>query len=65
MAKEKLISYVKKYKYVALVVLVGVVLMLLPTRGGIGRYPKDAVHPKRRTGWVHIDTRADKSRWSM
>ena len=27
MAKEKLISYVKKYKYVALVVLVGVVLM--------------------------------------
>ena len=27
MAKEKLISYVKKYKYVALVVLVGVVLI--------------------------------------
>ena len=38
---------------------------LLPARGGIGRYPKDASHPKRRTGWVHIDTRADKSRWSM
>ena len=38
---------------------------LLPGRGGIGRYPKDAAHPKRRTGWVHIDTRADKSRWSM
>ena len=38
---------------------------LLPARGGIGRYPKDAAHPKRRTGWVHIDTRADKSRWSM
>ena len=38
---------------------------LLPSRGGIGRYPKDAAHPKRRTGWVHIDTRADKSRWSM
>ena len=38
---------------------------LLPGRGGIGRYPKDASHPKRRTGWVHIDTRADKSRWSM
>ena len=32
MAKEKLISYVKTYKYVALVVLVGVVLMLLPSR---------------------------------
>ena len=28
MAKEKLISYVKKYKYVALVVLAGVVHML-------------------------------------
>ena len=38
---------------------------LLPARGGIGRYLKDAAHPKRRTGWVHIDTRADKSRWSM
>ena len=38
---------------------------LLPARGGIGRYPKDAAHPKRRTGWVHIDTRADKSRWNM
>ena len=36
---------------------------LLPSRGGIGRYPKDAAHPKRRTGWVHIDTRANKSRW--
>ena len=38
---------------------------LLPGRGGIGRYPKDAAHPKRRTGWVHIDTRAGKSRWTM
>ena len=38
---------------------------LLPSRGGIGRYPKDAAHPKRRTGWVHIDTRAGKSRWKM
>ena len=38
---------------------------LLPGRGGIGRYPKDAKHPKRVTGWVHIDTRAGKSRWSM
>ena len=38
---------------------------LLPARGGIGRYPKDAAHPKRRTGWVHIDTRAGKSRWKM
>ena len=33
--------------------------------GGIGRYPKDAAHPKRSTGWVHIDTRAGKSRWKM
>lgn len=31
MAKERLISYVKKYRYVALVALVGVVLMLLPS----------------------------------
>ena len=38
---------------------------LLPARGGIGCYPKDAAHPKRSTGWVHIDTRAGKSRWSM
>lgn len=38
---------------------------LLPGRGGIGRYPKDAAHPQRRTGWVHIDTRANKSRWTM
>ena len=38
---------------------------LLSGRGGIGRYPKDATHPKRVTGWVHIDTRAGKSRWSM
>ena len=22
-------------------------------------------HPTRKTGWVHIDTRANKSRWSM
>ena len=36
---------------------------LLPSRGGIGRYPKDAAHPKRMTGWVHIDTRTNKSRW--
>ena len=38
---------------------------LLPARGGIGRYPKDAKHPTRKTGWVHIDTRAGKSRWRM
>ena len=36
---------------------------LLPERGGIGRYPKDAAHPRRSTGWVHIDTRDNKSRW--
>ena len=38
---------------------------LLPGRGGIGSYPKDAKHPTRKTGWVHIDTRAGKSRWTM
>ena len=36
---------------------------LLVNRGGIGRYPKDAAHPSRTTGWVHIDTRPNKSRW--
>lgn len=36
---------------------------LLVNRGGIGRYPKDAKHPSRTTGWVHIDTRPNKSRW--
>lgn len=36
---------------------------LLSGCGGIGRYPKDAKHPKRMTGWVHIDTRTNKSRW--
>ena len=36
---------------------------LLVNRGGIGRYPKDARHPSRTTGWVHIDTRPNKSRW--
>ena len=36
---------------------------LLPGRGGIGRYPKNAAHPGRSTGWVHIDTRPNKSRW--
>lgn len=37
---------------------------LLPGRGGIGRYPKDTKHPTRTTGWVHIDTRPNKSRWN-
>lgn len=33
---------------------------LLPGRGGIGVYPPKA---GRATGWVHIDTRPEKSRW--
>lgn len=33
---------------------------LLPDRGGIGVYPPKA---GRAGGWVHIDTRASKSRW--
>ena len=36
---------------------------LMPGWGGVGRYPKDAAHPTRKTGWVHVDTRADKARW--
>ena len=38
---------------------------LLPAPGGIGRYPKDAKHSTRKTSWVHIDTWANKRRWSM
>ena len=38
---------------------------LLPAHGGVGRYPKDAKHPNRKTGWVHVDTRANKSRWTL
>lgn len=38
---------------------------LLPTHGGVGRYPKDAKHPNRKTGWVHVDTCANKSRWAL
>lgn len=33
---------------------------LLKNTGGIGRYP---VKTGRPAGWVHIDTRAVKSRW--
>ena len=33
---------------------------LLPDWGGVGRYP---VKAGRTTGWVHVDTRADKARW--
>lgn len=30
--------------------------------GGVGRYP---VKAGRTTGWVHVDTRANKSRWTL
>ena len=33
---------------------------LMPGWGGVGRYP---VKAGRATGWVHVDTRADKARW--
>ena len=33
---------------------------LMPTWGGVGRYPVKAGRTK---GWVHVDTRANKSRW--
>lgn len=33
---------------------------LMPDWGGIGRYP---IKAGRATGWVHLDTRADKARW--
>ena len=33
---------------------------LTPDWGGVGRYP---VKAGRATGWVHVDTRAEKARW--
>lgn len=33
---------------------------LMPDWGAVGRYP---VKKGRATGWVHVDTRADKARW--
>ena len=33
---------------------------LMPDWGGVGRYP---IKAGRTTGWVHVDTRADKARW--
>lgn len=33
---------------------------LMPDWGGMGRYP---VKAGRATGWVHVDTRAEKARW--
>ena len=35
---------------------------LMPDWGGVGRYP---VKAGRTTGWVHVDTRATKSRWTL
>jgi len=35
---------------------------LMPDWGGVGRYP---VKAGRATGWVHVDTRPNKSRWTM
>ena len=34
---------------------------LMPDWGGVGRYPVKAGRTK---GWVHVDTRANKSRWT-
>ena len=35
---------------------------LMPGWGGVGRYPVKAGRAK---GWVHVDTRAKKSRWTQ
>ena len=35
---------------------------LMPGWGGIGRYPVKAGRGK---GWVHVDTRPNKSRWTL
>ena len=35
---------------------------LMPGWGGVGRYPVKAGRAK---GWVHVDTRPNKSRWTL
>ncbi len=35
---------------------------LMPDWGGVGRYP---IKPGRAKGWVHVDTRPNKSRWTQ
>ena len=35
---------------------------LMPAWGGVGRYPVKAGRSK---GWVHVDTRPNKSRWTQ
>ena len=35
---------------------------LMPGWGGVGRYPVKAGRAK---GWVHVDTRPNKSRWTQ
>ena len=35
---------------------------LMPSWGGVGRYP---VKADRAKGWVHVDTRPNKSRWTL
>lgn len=35
---------------------------LMPGWGGVGRYP---VKSGRAKGWVHVDTRPNKSRWTL
>ena len=35
---------------------------LMPDWGGVGRYP---IKPGRARGWVHVDTRPNKSRWTL
>lgn len=35
---------------------------LMPAWGGVGRYP---IKPGRAKGWVHVDTRPNKSRWTQ
>lgn len=35
---------------------------LLPNTGGIGRYPPRA---SRAVGWLHVDVRSNKSRWTL
>ena len=50
-----------RVKEVAVDTLADYAETLLPGTGGIGRYPPRA---GRAVGWVHVDTRPAKSRWT-
>lgn len=59
MTGEKIISYVKKYRYVALVALAGVVLMLLPSGGEQQQDTSDPVSVSERYSLAETEQRLE------